>query len=76
MLKPATLPKVTLLRGYFSRFLNFKNATKLCKHHIDGTDLFRTPTSNSEAYFGPCPGWSFFAKIVNDFLGFLMISVG
>ena len=27
--KPATLPKLTLLHGFFSRFLNCKNGTKL-----------------------------------------------
>ena len=30
-LQPATLLKVTLLHGCFSRFLICKNATKLCK---------------------------------------------
>ena len=29
--KPATLPKVTLYRGYYSRILNCKNGIKLCK---------------------------------------------
>ena len=29
--KPATLRKVALLHGYFSRFLNCKNGTKSCK---------------------------------------------
>ena len=28
-LKPATLPKITLIHGYFSRFLNCTNGTKL-----------------------------------------------
>ena len=30
-LKPATLLKVTILHGYFSRFLNCTNDTKSCK---------------------------------------------
>ena len=29
-LKPATLPKLTLLYGYFSHFLNCTNGTKSC----------------------------------------------
>ena len=31
LVKPATPLKVTLLRGCFSRFLNYKNGTKSCK---------------------------------------------
>ena len=31
---PATVLKVTLLHGCFSRFLNCTNGTKLRKHHI------------------------------------------
>ena len=31
LVKPATLLKVTLLRGCFSRFLNCTNDNKLCK---------------------------------------------
>ena len=39
-IKPATLLKVTLLHGCFSRFLNCTNGTKLCKtSHIIPSDF-------------------------------------